>query len=84
MKVGDLKISPGKLIKILNIWAKFLYSPLLEDKVRKMQETNSTIYGAQAASKVHKELKRLEESNHLENLFLWIEQQLVWVQYFSI
>ena len=29
-----------ELIEILNIWAKFLYSPLLEDKVRKMQETN--------------------------------------------
>ena len=48
-----------KLIKTLNIWAKFLYSPLLEDKVRKMQETNSTIYGAQTASKVHAELKKI-------------------------
>ncbi len=48
-----------KLIKVLNIWAKFLYSPLLEDKVRKMQDTNSTIYGAQAASKVHNELKKI-------------------------
>ena len=48
-----------QLIKTLNIWAKFLYSPLLEDKVRKMQETNSTIYGAQTASKVHAELKKI-------------------------
>ncbi len=48
-----------QLIKILNIWAKFLYSPLLEDKVRKMQETNSTVYGAKAASKVHSELKKI-------------------------
>ena len=48
-----------QLIKILNIWAKFLYSPLLEDKVRKMQETNSTVYGAKAASKVHRELKKI-------------------------
>ena len=47
------------LIKTLNIWAKFLYSPLLEDKVRKMQETNSTVYGAQTASKVHAELKKI-------------------------
>ena len=45
------------LINILNIWAKFLFSPLLKDKVMKMQETNSTAYGAEAASKVHKELK---------------------------
>ena len=48
-----------ELIEVLNIWAKFLYSPLLESKVRKMQETNSTAYGAEAASKVHKELKRI-------------------------
>ncbi len=48
-----------ELINILNIWAKFLYSPLLEDKVRKMQETNSSTYGAEAASKVHKELKKI-------------------------
>ena len=47
------------LINILNIWAKFLFSPLLEDKVMKMQETNSTAYGAEAASKVHKELKKI-------------------------
>ena len=47
-----------ELIDILNIWAKFLYSPLLESKIRKMQETNSTAYGAEAASKVHKELKK--------------------------
>tara|TARA_X000000950_G_scaffold260636_1_gene330200 strand:- start:74 stop:1408 length:1335 start_codon:yes stop_codon:yes gene_type:complete len=48
-----------ELISILNIWAKFLYSPLLEDKIRKMQDTNSTAYGAQAASKVHRELKKI-------------------------
>ena len=48
-----------KLIEILNIWARFLYSPLLEDKTIKMQETNSSVYGAEAASKVHKELKKI-------------------------
>ena len=47
------------LIEILNIWARFLYSPLLEDKTIKMQETNSSVYGAEAASKVHKELKKI-------------------------
>ena len=72
------------LIEILNIWAKFLYSPLLEDKSIKMQETNSSVYGAEAASKVHKELKKLEELSLRESLFLWIELQLVWVQFFYI
>ena len=36
-----------------------MYSPLLEDKTIKMQETNSSVYGAEAASKVHKELKKI-------------------------
>ncbi|MAH78943.1 MAG: AarF/ABC1/UbiB kinase family protein [Rickettsiales bacterium TMED254] len=48
-----------KLIETLNIWARFLYSPLLENRVRKMQETNSTAYGAETAAKVHKELKKI-------------------------
>ena len=48
-----------RLIEVLNIWAKFLYSPLLEDKTIKMQETNSSVYGAEAASKVHQELKKI-------------------------
>ena len=55
-----------ELIEILNIWAKFLYSPLLEDKVRKMQETNSSTYGAEAASKVHKELKSSVAPNDIK------------------
>tara|TARA_B100000963_G_scaffold324220_1_gene309576 strand:+ start:297 stop:1628 length:1332 start_codon:yes stop_codon:yes gene_type:complete len=49
----------NEMIEILNIWAKFLYSPLMENKIRKMQDTNSTTYGAEAAAKVHKELKKI-------------------------
>jgi predicted unusual protein kinase regulating ubiquinone biosynthesis (AarF/ABC1/UbiB family) len=48
-----------QLIETLNIWAKFLYSPLLEDKSIKMHDTNSSVYGAEAASKVHNELKKI-------------------------
>ncbi|MDP3533262.1 MAG: AarF/UbiB family protein, partial [Alphaproteobacteria bacterium] len=48
------------LIEILNQWAGFLYGPLLEDRVRPIQETKQKgIYGSEIASKVHKELKRL-------------------------
>ena len=44
---------------VLNKWAGFLYSPLMEDKVQKIQESDSGIYGAQIASEVHQELKKL-------------------------
>ena len=51
---------PSKeLISILNMWAEFLYSPLLEDKVQKIQESESGLYGAQVAEKVHVELRKL-------------------------
>ena len=63
------------MIEILNIWAKFLYSPLMENKVRKMQDTNSTTYGAEAAAKVHKELKRIGGVKPPVNLYLWIESR---------
>ncbi len=48
-----------ELLDVLNIWAEFIYAPLLEDKVRRIQESESGLYGAQVAGKVHKELKRV-------------------------
>ena len=36
-----------ELIEILNIWAKFLYSPLLEDKVRKCKKLTQQPTGKQ-------------------------------------
>ena len=48
-----------ELIETLNIWAQFVYGPLLEDRVRHIQETDGSVYGAKVASKVHNELRRL-------------------------
>lgn len=46
-------------LDVLNIWARFLYKPLMEDKVQKIQDQDSGRYGAEVAGKVHKELKRI-------------------------
>ena len=46
-------------LAVLNTWAKFIYSPLLEDKIQKIQENDSGVYGAQIAAKVHNELKKI-------------------------
>ena len=46
-------------IDVLNHWARFVYSPLMEDKVRRIQETNNGVYGKEVVEKVHKELRRL-------------------------
>ena len=52
--------APSKeMIAVLNEWARFLYGPLLADKVQTIQETGGTSYGAGVAAKVHKKLREL-------------------------
>lgn len=52
--------NPSKeLIEILNIWARFIYAPLLEDRARLIEETNTGTYGRQTANKVHAELRKI-------------------------
>jgi predicted unusual protein kinase regulating ubiquinone biosynthesis (AarF/ABC1/UbiB family) len=48
-----------EMIDVLNIWAEFVYAPLMVDKVQKIQESDSGLYGARVANKVHEELRRL-------------------------
>lgn len=54
---GFTKMS-NELIGILNMWAEFLYAPLLENRTRRIQETDG-IYGRDVAEKVHSELRRV-------------------------
>jgi predicted unusual protein kinase regulating ubiquinone biosynthesis (AarF/ABC1/UbiB family) len=48
-----------EVIDVLNIWAEFVYAPLLKDKVARIQEAESGLYGAKVASRVHRELRRV-------------------------
>ena len=51
---------PSKaLIEVLNVWARFIYAPILEDRSRLIEETNSGVYGRATARKVHEELRKL-------------------------
>jgi hypothetical protein len=43
---------------VLNLWARFLYEPLTEDRVRRIQETDDPQFGRAVAEKVHAGLKR--------------------------
>ena len=47
------------MIVALNIWARFLYAPILDNRRRKIDESGSGNYGREQAEKVHGELKRL-------------------------
>jgi predicted unusual protein kinase regulating ubiquinone biosynthesis (AarF/ABC1/UbiB family) len=47
-----------ELIDILNIWANFIYGPMLEDRVRTIADDRSPgMYGRQEAFKVHQGLR---------------------------
>jgi len=43
---------------VLNEWARFLYEPLLDDRVRRIQPTEDPNYARAIAARVHRGLKR--------------------------
>ncbi|MDZ3837174.1 MAG: AarF/UbiB family protein [Rhodospirillales bacterium] len=56
-EVWGFKNLNREVMAILNQWAKFLYRPLMEDRVQPIQEDGNTLYGAQIAGKVQRELR---------------------------
>jgi predicted unusual protein kinase regulating ubiquinone biosynthesis (AarF/ABC1/UbiB family) len=49
-----------EMIEVLNRWARFLYTPLLEDRKRRIQEHEEEgIYGRALAEDVHRQIRRL-------------------------
>ncbi len=48
-------------IETLNIWAGFLYGPILEDKTRVIGVAEGAVYGHETAEKVHKKLRELSK-----------------------
>lgn len=50
----------NEVIDTLNLWAEFVYAPLLEDRPRRIQEMEASgVYGREVAEKVHHRLKEL-------------------------
>lgn len=45
-------------MEVLNLWAAFVYEPLLQDRVRKIQENGDPSYGRSVAEKVHAGLRQ--------------------------
>ena len=85
-----------KKIEVLNKWAEFIYSPLMKDKVQKIQESDSGIYGAQVAAGVHKDLKKLgglkppkefvfmdRAAVGLGSVFMHLKAEVNWYQVFN-
>ena len=58
-KTWGFKKINKELIKILNLWASYIYGPLLENKRRFIQGDGKKGYGFAIANKVYKELKQI-------------------------
>ena len=84
-----------ELIEALNLWAEFVYAPLMEDRPRRIQETESGLYGAEVAARVHQELRRLggvtpprefvlmdRAAIGLGSVFLRLKAELNWYELF--
>lgn len=48
-----------ELIEILNGWANFLYGPVMDNRVRLIDETESGFYGREIAGQVHQALRNV-------------------------
>ena len=47
------------LVRVLNIWARFVYAPIMENKIQRIQQQDSGLYGARVAHEVHQELRKI-------------------------
>ena len=85
-----------ELIDVLNLWARFLYGPILQDKVVDIAEHNAGKAGQAVAQRVHAELKRIggvrpprefvfmdRAAVGLGSVFIHLRSKLNWHQMFG-
>lgn len=83
-------------IETLNIWAHFLYGPLMDDSVRPIGEVTNGIYGQEIAEKVHRKLRESgtikiprefvfmdRAALGLGSVFLHLKAELNWYRIFN-
>lgn len=85
-----------ELIEVLNMWARFLYEPLLDNRVRPIDETYSGVRGREVAGSVFEALKHKggvkpprefvfmdRAAVGLGSVFMHLQAQLNWHQLFE-
>ena len=83
-------------LDILNIWANFVYGPIMEDRSRLIEETSSGMYGRETARKVHFSLRDVggveiprefvfmdRAAIGLGSVFLHLKAHINWYQLFQ-
>lgn len=90
-------VNPSKeLIEVLNGWAGFLYGPVMDNRVRLIDETQRGVYGREVASKVHEQLRKIggvtppaefvfmdRAAIGLGSVFLHLKAELNWYEEFQ-
>lgn len=90
-------VEPSKeLIEVLNGWARFLYAPVMEDRVRLIDETQRGVYGREVASQVHQDLRKIggveppaefvfmdRAAIGLGSVFMHLKAEINWYQEFQ-
>lgn len=84
------------LIDVLNMWAGFLYGPILDNRTRTIGTVTKGIYGKDVASKVHKELRKIggvklprefvfmdRAALGLGSVFLHLKSEVNWYELFN-
>jgi predicted unusual protein kinase regulating ubiquinone biosynthesis (AarF/ABC1/UbiB family) len=84
-----------EVIEILNLWAAFIYAPLLEDRPRLIEETNSGAQGRRVAFNVQRRLREIggvtpprefvlmdRAAIGLGSVFMHLQAQINWHQLF--
>jgi predicted unusual protein kinase regulating ubiquinone biosynthesis (AarF/ABC1/UbiB family) len=92
---GFSNIGPD-LLEALNLWARFVYAPVLQDEARPIHETNSTQAGRQVAAEVYKKVRLIKgmrvppefvmidrASIGLGSLFLRLNAEVNWYNLFQ-
>mgnify|MGYP003119796110 CR=1 FL=1 len=76
--------NPSKeMIGVLNEWARFLYGPLLADRVQSIQETGGTAYGAGVAASVPREFVLMDRAAiGLGSVFTHLRAEINWHRMF--
>lgn len=95
-KIWGFGTMTKELVEILNIWAGFLYAPVLDDKVRKIGEMTTGVYGRETAEEVHKKLRAIggitvprefvfmdRAALGLGSVFLHLQAEVNWYEVFN-
>ena len=85
-----------RMIEVLNMWARFLYGPILDNKVRTIGVVTKGIYGREIAHTVHQELRKIggvilprefvfmdRAALGLGSVFLHLKSEVNWYKLFN-